>query len=189
MSLSAGTVARRTSAVRCVRRVRRHLATHVPATAPSPEKDCSSITPPYSALIQKLERVREGLKRPLTLAEKILYSHLYDPEKTLANGGIDRGNSYLLLSPERVAMQDASAQCVICHQLFCITTNVLINLLEWHCKSSYNFLLSSYAKKLSRLQFMSAGLPRSAVPTSIHCDHLIQASEGADLDLQVRMRL
>jgi homoaconitase len=50
------------------------------------------------------------MRRPLTLAEKILYSHLHDPEKTLAKGDIIRGESYLLLSPERVAMQDASAQ-------------------------------------------------------------------------------
>ncbi|KAH7915332.1 aconitate hydratase [Hygrophoropsis aurantiaca] len=123
------------------RSLRRSLATH----AQTYEKDCSSITPPYAQLIEKLERIRELLNnRPLTLAEKILYSHLKDPEKSLANGGKIRGESYLQLMPERVAMQDASAQ----------------------------------------LQFMSADLPRCAVPTSIHCDHLIQASEGADADLQ-----
>jgi homoaconitase len=76
------------------------------------EKDCTSITPPYSQLLANLDRVRDALRRPLTLAEKILYSHLHNPEKTLASGGITRGESYLLLSPERVAMQDASAQYV-----------------------------------------------------------------------------
>lgn len=86
---------------------RRTLATH----APLAEKDCSSITPPYPALMKKLELVREILNnRPLTLAEKILYSHLHDPEKSLAGGGKIRGEAYLQLSPQRVAMQDASAQ-------------------------------------------------------------------------------
>jgi len=84
----------------------RCLATY----APLPEKDCTSITPPYDALINKLERVRKILKRPLTLAEKILYSHLYNPEETLAGGGNIRGERYLQLRPQRVAMQDASAQ-------------------------------------------------------------------------------
>lgn len=87
--------------------LRRHFATH----APLPEKNCTSITPPYSALIEKLSLVRKLLNgRPLTLAEKILYSHLHDPEKSLAGGGHIRGEAYLQLSPERVAMQDASAQ-------------------------------------------------------------------------------
>ncbi|KZP32368.1 aconitate hydratase [Athelia psychrophila] len=124
--------------------LRRHLATH----APLAEKNCASITPPYSALIDKLSLVRKLLDgRPLTLAEKILYSHLHDPEKSLAGGGRVRGEAYLQLSPQRVAMQDASAQMAL-------------------------------------LQFMSAGLARCAVPTSIHCDHLIQASTGAASDLE-----
>jgi hypothetical protein len=88
---------------------RRGLATHA-THAPAPEKDCASITPPYARLQQTLAVVRAALRRPLTLSEKILYSHLHDPERTLANGPIRRGESYLLLSPERVAMQDASAQ-------------------------------------------------------------------------------
>lgn len=100
------TARRRTTGL--LKATRRCLATH----APLPEKDCRSITPPYSQLLSKLETVRNALKRPLTLAEKILYSHLHDPEKTLSNGTITRGESYLLLSPERVAMQDASAQFV-----------------------------------------------------------------------------
>ncbi len=59
--------------------------------------------------MRNLEHARHALKRPLTLAEKILYSHLYDPESALANGLV-RGETYLQLRPERVAMQDASAQ-------------------------------------------------------------------------------
>lgn len=87
--------------------IRRCLATHASVL----EKDCTSITPPYAALVQKLTHARKLLNnRPLTLAEKILYSHLHDPEKSLAGGGKIRGEAYLQLSPERVAMQDASAQ-------------------------------------------------------------------------------
>ncbi|KIK98812.1 hypothetical protein PAXRUDRAFT_823480 [Paxillus rubicundulus Ve08.2h10] len=111
------------------------------------QKDCSSITPPYAKLLEKLGLVRELLNnRPLTLAEKILYSHLNDPEKNLSGGKI-RGETYLQLRPQRVAMQDASAQMAL-------------------------------------LQFMSAGLSQCAVPTSIHCDHLIQAVDGAVPDLE-----
>ncbi|KAG6381363.1 hypothetical protein JVT61DRAFT_5777 [Boletus reticuloceps] len=87
--------------------LKRCLATHV-TTA---EKDCFSIIPPYAKLLQKLDRVRELLNnRPLTLAEKILYSHLVDPDKALSRGGKIRGETYLQLNPQRVAMQDASAQ-------------------------------------------------------------------------------
>lgn len=75
-----------------------------------PEKPCSSITPPYAVLMNNLTQVRKRLNRPLTLAEKILYSHLYDPENGIGSGGIQRGSTYLQLQPERVAMQDASAQ-------------------------------------------------------------------------------
>ncbi|KAI6158751.1 aconitase family-domain-containing protein [Pisolithus thermaeus] len=132
LALRKGVVARRA--------VQRCLATHAPV-----EKDCTSITPPYGKLLGKLELVRELLNhRPLTLAEKILYSHLIDPEKSLVGRGKVRGEAYLQLNPQRVAMQDASAH----------------------------------------LQFMSAGLPRCAVPTSIHCDHLIQAADGAASDLE-----
>ncbi|KAF8973770.1 aconitate hydratase [Flammula alnicola] len=122
---------------------RRSLATH----ASQVDKDCTSITPPYALLLQKLDDVRKVLKRPLTLAEKILYSHIIDPESSLSGGGRIRGEAYLQLRPERVAMQDASAQMAL-------------------------------------LQFMSAGLPECAVPTSIHCDHLIQAVDGAESDLK-----
>lgn len=87
--------------------LKRYLATHALAV----EKDCSSILPPYAKLLQKLERVRKLLNnKPLTLAEKILYSHLVDPEKSLSRGGKIRGETYLQLHPQRVAMQDASAQ-------------------------------------------------------------------------------
>ncbi|KAG8933065.1 aconitate hydratase [Tulasnella sp. 418] len=127
---------------RCGRNCR-SLATYAPLV----EKDCSSITPPYVTLIRNLDRVRSILNRPLSLAEKILYSHLHNPEQNLAGGGQIRGERYLQLKPQRVAMQDASAQMAI-------------------------------------LQFMTCGLPTSAVPASIHCDHLIQAFDGAESDLK-----
>ncbi|KAJ7630684.1 aconitate hydratase [Roridomyces roridus] len=121
----------------------RSFATLVPL-----EKNCASLTPPYSALIENLSRVRRHVKHKLTLSEKILFSHLSDPDKVLGDGAKIRGQAYLQLRPERVAMQDASAQMAL-------------------------------------LQFMSAGLERSVVPVSIHCDHLIQASvEGAQSDLE-----
>lgn len=86
--------------------LRRFLATQVASI----ERDCSSITPPYSELLDKLKRVRKILDRPLTLAEKILYSHVIDPEANLSGRGKIRGETYLQLRPQRVAMQDASAQ-------------------------------------------------------------------------------
>ncbi|KAF8323294.1 aconitate hydratase [Clavulina sp. PMI_390] len=129
---------------------RRYLATQTP----NPQKDCTTLTPPYDALIKKLEGIKKSLLggRPLTLAEKILFAHLHDPEQSLGGLGTDgkgqiRGERYLQLKPARVAMQDASAQMAL-------------------------------------LQFMTCGLTSSAVPTSIHCDHLIQANTGADADLQ-----
>jgi homoaconitase len=85
---------------------RRSLATHVTSV----ERDCSSITPPYSELLEKLKRVRRILNRPLTLAEKILYCHVINPEANLSGRGQIRGETYLQLRPQRVAMQDASAQ-------------------------------------------------------------------------------
>ncbi|KAG0224666.1 aconitate hydratase [Actinomortierella wolfii] len=120
---------------------RRSLAT-VQQNSPR-TKDCSRITPPYEKLQKNLETVRKILDhRPLTLSEKILYSHLTEPEETKPI----RGQTYLKLSPDRVAMQDASAQMAI-------------------------------------LQFMLAGMPTTAVPTSIHCDHLIVGHKGAAADL------
>lgn len=90
---------------------RRSLATHVT----TPEKDCRTLTPPYPTLLKRLQHLQANFLggRPLSLAEKILYSHLDDPEKAFsglgANGRV-RGERYLQLKPARVAMQDASAQ-------------------------------------------------------------------------------
>jgi len=97
---------------------------------------------PYEKLVKNLEVVKKRLNRPMTLSEKILYSHLDDP----ASQDIDRGNSYLRLRPDRVAMQDATAQ-------------------------------------MAMLQFISSGLPKVAVPSTIHCDHLIQAQIEGNKDL------
>lgn len=82
------------------------------------------------------------MNRPLTLSEKILYSHLDDPK----NQEIERGKSYLKLRPDRVGMQDATAQ-------------------------------------MAMLQFISSGLKKVAVPSTIHCDHLIEAQVGGVKDL------
>lgn len=97
---------------------------------------------PYEKLQKNVETVKKRLGRPLTLSEKILYGHLDDP----ANQDIERGVSYLRLRPDRVAMQDATAQ-------------------------------------MAMLQFISSGLPRVAVPSTIHCDHLIEAQVGGEQDL------
>lgn len=108
--------------------------------------------PQYPKLVRKLGEVRSilGFDRALTLAEKILYSHLDRPQESLLsgtqNGTQIRGNGTLKLKPDRVAMQDASAQMAL-------------------------------------LQFISCGLPATAVPTSIHCDHMIVGERGADVDL------
>jgi aconitate hydratase len=96
----------------------------------------------YGRLAQRSEVARRRLGRPVTLAEKILFNHLADPE----GQPLERGRSYSELYPDRVAMQDATAQMAL-------------------------------------LQFMTAGLPRVAVPTTVHCDHLIQAHDGAHVDL------
>ena len=92
------------------------------------------------------EAARQQLNRPLTLTEKILVSHVRD----LAAQAFERGASYLTLQPDRVAMQDATAQMAI-------------------------------------LQFMQAGHDTVAVPTTIHCDHLIQARVGVREDMQVAL--
>ena len=129
---------------------RRHLATH--ASVGRASRDVSARTPPYSKLLKNLAEVRRVLapNRSLTLSEKILYSHLESPSESLlenTNNGADiRGKANLKLKPDRVAMQDASAQMAL-------------------------------------LQFMSCGLPNTAVPASIHCDHMIVGSRGADEDL------
>ncbi|MGH9212931.1 MAG: aconitate hydratase [Acidimicrobiales bacterium] len=108
----------------------------------------SPYTPPqlaaavYDRLPSRVAQGRERLGRPLTLAEKILLNHLRDP----AGQELDRGRSYADFDPDRVAMQDATAQMAL-------------------------------------LQFMTAGLAEVAVPTTVHCDHLIQARLGATTDL------
>ncbi|XP_050391748.1 aconitate hydratase, mitochondrial [Patella vulgata] len=96
----------------------------------------------YDKMESKLNVVKNRLGRPLTLSEKIVYSHLEDPK----NQDIKRGESYLRLRPDRVAMQDATAQ-------------------------------------MAMLQFISSGLPKVAVPSTIHCDHLIEAQVGGEKDL------
>jgi homoaconitase len=111
-----------------------------------------SRVPPYPKIVRNLGEVRRvlGSRRGLTLAEKILYAHLDNPEESLLsdtnNGQEIRGRANLKLKPDRVAMQDASAQMAL-------------------------------------LQFMSCNLPSTAVPASIHCDHMIVGERGADIDL------
>ncbi|MBT8378278.1 MAG: aconitate hydratase [Ignavibacteria bacterium] len=96
----------------------------------------------YNDFRVKIAEIRKVLNRPLTYAEKILLSHLYENPAKELKGGVD----YAELSPDRVAMQDATAQMAL-------------------------------------LQFMSAGRKESAVPATVHCDHLIQAQVGAKDDL------
>ena len=97
----------------------------------------------YRAMESRLEIVRRRLRRPLTLAEKVLLGHLDDPERQ----ELTPGKSYLLLRPDRVVFQDLLGQTGI-------------------------------------LQFMQSGRERVAIPTSIHCDHLIQARHAARQDLE-----
>jgi aconitate hydratase len=96
----------------------------------------------YATAEDRAALARERLGRPVTLAEKILFNHLDDGREAT----VERGLSYNDLRPDRVAMQDATAQMAL-------------------------------------LQFMTAGLPRVAVPSTVHCDHLIQAKENAKVDL------
>jgi aconitate hydratase len=98
----------------------------------------------YARLPERVALGRERLARPLALAEKILVNHLCEPQ----GQDLERGRSYADFGPDRVAMQDATAQMAL-------------------------------------LQFMTAGLPEAAVPSTVHCDHLIQAKAGADIDLRL----
>jgi len=98
----------------------------------------------YSHMGERVDKARELLNRPLTLAEKILYSHLWDGNPSTV---FQRGKDYVDFAPDRVACQDATAQMAL-------------------------------------LQFMHAGKPKVAVPTTVHCDHLIQAKVGAQADLK-----
>lgn len=106
--------------------------------------DLDLIKNTYAELSTRLEKIRKEIKRPLSLTEKILYTHLYD-EKDLQ--AFKRGVDYVNFAPDRVAMQDATAQMAL-------------------------------------LQFMQAGKDKVAVPSTVHCDHLIQAKVGADADLR-----
>lgn len=98
----------------------------------------------YASYKGKMEHVRAALKRPLTLAEKILYTHLYNVAD-LKN--YEKGEDYVNFRPDRVAMQDATAQMAL-------------------------------------LQFMNAGKEAVTVPSTVHCDHLIQAYRGAERDIE-----
>lgn len=97
----------------------------------------------YSQLPERVAAARKLLGKPLTLTEKILYSHLWDGNATTI---FERGKSYVDFAPDRVAMQDATAQMAL-------------------------------------LQFMQAGRAKVAVPSTVHCDHLIQAKESSTIDL------
>ncbi|HRI01901.1 MAG TPA: aconitate hydratase [Saprospiraceae bacterium] len=99
----------------------------------------------YSELSSKVQKAKKQLGRPLTLTEKILFSHLHK-ESPLQDYG--RGKDYVFFAPDRVAMQDATAQMAL-------------------------------------LQFMTCGKSKCAVPTTVHCDHLILAEKGAKNDLKI----
>jgi aconitate hydratase len=105
--------------------------------------DLDLIRKVYDALPERIRAARAVLGRPLTLSEKILYSHLFDGEPLIP---YQRGAKYVNFAPDRVAMQDATAQMAL-------------------------------------LQFMNAGRSRTAVPSTVHCDHLILAHSGAEADL------
>ena len=104
--------------------------------------DLDLIKKVYGELPGKVAAARQLLGRPMTLAEKILYAHTYSPAKS----AYERGKDYVDFAPDRVAMQDATAQMAL-------------------------------------LQFMTCGRAKAAVPSSVHCDHLIQAKVGAEADL------
>ena len=106
--------------------------------------DIDMIKAVYARMGSSVDTARRIVGKPLTLAEKILYSHLYNGEATEA---YERGKSYVDFAPDRVAMQDATAQMAL-------------------------------------LQFMQAEKPKVAVPSTVHCDHLIQAEIGAQADLK-----
>jgi aconitate hydratase len=105
--------------------------------------DLDMIKGVYARMADQIKMAQSVLNRPMTLAEKVLYSHLFDGKPTEPFG---RGESYVDFAPDRVAMQDATAQMAL-------------------------------------LQFMMAGKNRVAVPSTVHCDHLIQAKESARIDL------
>jgi aconitate hydratase len=107
--------------------------------------DIEMIKKVYEKMPSRVEAARKTLGRPLTLADKILYAHL-DAAFEIKN--YQRGKDYVDFNPDRVAMQDATAQMAL-------------------------------------LQFMQAGRPKVAVPSTVHCDHLITAKVGAKKDLEI----
>ncbi len=109
--------------------------------------DIEMIKSVYARMNERIAAARKTVNRPLTLTEKILYSHL---TQGLASKVYERGKSYVEFNPDRVGMQDATAQMAL-------------------------------------LQFMQAGRPKVAVPSTVHCDHLIQAQVGAKEDLSVAL--
>lgn len=116
----------------------------------------------YSKITSNLEKWRkiQGGSKKLTLAEKILYSHLDD-----LSTKVIRGQTYLKLRPDRVAMQDATAQMAVLQVKF----------------FSFFFLFLIF---FFETKFISSGLPKTQVPTTIHCDHLIEAHLGGSIDLE-----
>ncbi|MBQ4822633.1 aconitate hydratase [Aquimarina sp. MMG016] len=109
--------------------------------------DIDMIKKVYAQVAERVDAARGVTGKPLTLSEKILYSHLWDVKTKKA---FTRGKDYVDFAPDRIACQDATAQMAL-------------------------------------LQFMQAGKKKVAVPTTVHCDHLIQAKVGADKDLQSAM--
>lgn len=107
--------------------------------------DIEMIKAVYERIPSRVEAARKLTNKPLTLTEKILYSHLWEGEASTSH---ERGKSYVDFAPDRVAMQDATAQMAL-------------------------------------LQFMQAGRPQVAVPSTVHCDHLIEAKVESNADLKV----
>src|ERR1700712_4051674 len=111
--------------------------------------DIEMIRKVYEELPGKIEAARKKVGKPLTLAEKILYAHLH---KDMPLRNLERAKDYVDFAPDRVIMQDATAQMAL-------------------------------------LQFMQAGRPQVAVPSTVHCDHLIQAKTGAAEDLATALNI
>ena len=109
--------------------------------------DIDLIKSVYNKFDERLQKVKQHLQRPLTLSEKILYTHLFDPDQIR---DFKRGVDYVDFAPDRVAMQDATAQMAL-------------------------------------LQFMNAGKSKAAVPSTVHCDHLIQAHVESKTDLKTAL--
>src|SRR6187431_446099 len=105
--------------------------------------DLDMIKALYQQMPARIAKARKVVNKPLTLSEKILFAHLHEDQKVNVFG---RGKSYVNFTPDRVAMQDATAQMAL-------------------------------------LQFMSAGIPKVRVPSTVHCDHLVLAKDGAKKDL------